>query len=683
MHNPIDWDENGQPVSRYFDDIYFSKADGLQESRYVFQQHNQLGQRFGKLKSGEHFVIGETGFGTGLNFLACWQLWQQCAPITASLHYLSVEKYPLLPEQLKRALQLWPELQLYSQRLLNWYERSLCQRDDASTVFFNSQNVYLTLILDDATTGLQQYPGDPYPRQHLLPACPIYWRGVDTWFLDGFAPAKNPDMWSLSLLETIAALSHPGSTFATFTAAGQVKRHLQTCGFDVNKTAGFGHKRDMLWGEFKPTTNNTVHREPSPLHWTQVRDYQPLKKTSRIAVIGAGLAGCHSAHALAQKGFKVTLIDRHSDLAREGSGNPQGILYAKLSADNGKLSEFNLAALLTAQETYREFWQQCPSAGQNNGVLQLGHNAKAETLHKQIVETFAASTFVNWLDRHQASEKAGLELKHSALYFPFCGWLNPVTLCQWLSQHSNIQLLTATTVHQLDFLSATDQWQLNGQQQLHDWQDCFDGVVIANARDAQQFYQSQWLPTKTIRGQITYIAEHAGLKPLSTSLCAQGYIAPLTRTENGIDFHTIGASFNLNDVSTEISKEDHQTNLAHLHQVLPQVTNPKILGGRVGFRCTSPDYLPIAGPLPDVDAFHHDFAAFAHNARQMINQQGQYHRNLYLNVAHGSKGLNYTPLSAAIIAHRIAGEPPPCSQALADALNPARFIIRRIMRTKN
>ena len=220
-------------------------------------------------------------------------------------------------------------------------------------------------------------------------------------------------------------------------------------------------------------------------------------------------------------------------------------------------------------------------------------------------------------------------------------------------------------------------------------------MVIANAYDAQHFQQSQWLPTKTIRGQITYIAQDPVLESLGTNLCAKGYISPLTfpsqftstctlskQSESEVAFHSVGASFNLNDFNTELSDQDHKTNLNHLQTMLPQLKKTHILGGRVGFRCTSTDYLPLVGPLPDISAFEDDFAEFSHNAKQLINKPGCYYPNLYINVAHGSKGLCYTPLAAALIAHTIAGVPPPCAQSVADSLNPARFIIRRIMRTR-
>ncbi|MEO0443368.1 MAG: bifunctional tRNA (5-methylaminomethyl-2-thiouridine)(34)-methyltransferase MnmD/FAD-dependent 5-carboxymethylaminomethyl-2-thiouridine(34) oxidoreductase MnmC [Pseudomonadota bacterium] len=683
MTDSVHWDENGQPVSMHFDDVYFSKADGLQESRYVFQQHNQLEQRFRQLTAGEHFVVGETGFGTGLNFLACWQQWDQCAATAARLHYISTEKHPLSPEQLARSLQLWPELNRYSDPLLRWYKRSLCDRGSAVTLYFKRNNIHLTLLVGDATQGLAAQLGEHHPQQGKPVA---YWHGVDAWFLDGFAPAKNPDMWSLPLCKTLAALSRKHTTFATFTAAGQVKRHLQDCGFEVKKVPGFGKKRDMLCGKFTPTSNNKNENKKANkktvFHWTQVDNFQALAQTSHIAIIGAGLAGCHSAYALAKKGFKVSVIDRHCRLANEGSGNPQGILYSKLSADQGKLGEFNLAALLLAQEMYRDFWQAHPYSGQNNGVLQLGHDEKILSINQQIAQTFGNSPFVRLLNPQQASEQAGLALNQSALFFPFCGWLNPTAVCRWLTQSPNIKLLTHTSVEKLDFLKSSEQWSLNGQQHSQQWQQTFDAVVIANAGDAQQFEQSLWLPTKKIRGQITYIAKDPVLKPLNTNICARGYISPLTQDENRLPFHAIGASFNLNNFNTALSDQDHRDNLAHLQRVLPQVKHPAILGGRVGFRCTSPDYLPLVGSLPDIRAFESDFLGFSHNAKQLINKQGQYHRHLYLNVAHGSKGLNYTPLAGAIIAHRIAGEPPPCSQTVVDSVNPARFIIRRIVRAK-
>ncbi len=229
----IEW-RDGQPYASAFQDVYFSTDHGLLETDYVFLQGNQLSQRWQSLQSNS-FTIAETGFGTGLNFLAAAKLWLETAPKQAKLHYISVEKYPLSPLEMNNALSLWPSLAALSQALLQQYANLL---NSTKTITMFDQRIQLTLLLGDAT--------EAYETGYIAQINPV----VDAWFLDGFAPAKNPDMWQAALFKNIALLSNTASTFATFTSASAVRRELSKAGFAVIKQAGFGKKREMLRGQF-------------------------------------------------------------------------------------------------------------------------------------------------------------------------------------------------------------------------------------------------------------------------------------------------------------------------------------------------------------------------------------------------------------------------------------------------
>jgi len=419
----IEWREDGQPVSAQFGDVYFSHENGLAESRYVFLKHNQLEQRFKTLKDNASFVVGETGFGTGLNFLSCWQLWQEHAPITAQLTFISTEKYPLTPKDLKRALALWPSLSPLIAILLNAYKMHFTSVNTPQYKTLTFGNTRLLLLINDAEIGFKELLHQTVPTtpenlgneqyvQDLSTIKPV-WGGVDAWFLDGFAPAKNPEMWTVSLYKTIALLSKKDTSFSTFTAASNVRRGLIEVGFKIAKAPGFGRKREMLYGLFdidrpvplpeqsdvnKPTTvakNTTTDKKTrrssstkNVTPWAVINNYKPLQAQQTVAIIGGGLAGCHSAYALAKRGFKVTIIDRQSELASEASGNPQGILYAKLSPHSQALSDFNLDALLYSQHFYQDYWQQTQQ-GDCCGVLQLSYNDKAQQNHQDIYKRLA------------------------------------------------------------------------------------------------------------------------------------------------------------------------------------------------------------------------------------------------------------------------------------------------------
>lgn len=241
----IEW-RNGQPYASAFDDVYFSSDNGLAETEYVFLQGNHLSERWHDFK-GEAFTIAETGFGTGLNFLCAAKLWLQTAPQTAVLHFISTEKYPLCLQDMTKALALWPALAELSEALLAQYE-SLLQENHL--VLFN-QRIRLTLLTGDASEQLAKVTILPSPHPSPLKGESVYQsHTVNAWFLDGFAPGKNPEMWQATLFKTMAKHSNAETTIATFTSAGAVRRGLIEAGFAIKKRAGFGKKREMLLGHF-------------------------------------------------------------------------------------------------------------------------------------------------------------------------------------------------------------------------------------------------------------------------------------------------------------------------------------------------------------------------------------------------------------------------------------------------
>lgn len=227
-HAILEWRDN-QPYASSFQDVYFSSDNGLAETDYVFLQGNHLSERWLSLKTST-FTIIETGFGTGLNFLCAVQRWLEHAPTNAVLHFYSIEKYPLTLEHMRQALLYWPQLNAISQPFLTQYEHFL---SSLSTMTLFNERVKLYLLIGDVSEQLEQVQ-----------------QQADAWFLDGFAPSKNPEMWQTTLFTQMASLSNRDTTLATFTSAGDVRRGLLAAGFAVNKRAGFGKKREMLHGQF-------------------------------------------------------------------------------------------------------------------------------------------------------------------------------------------------------------------------------------------------------------------------------------------------------------------------------------------------------------------------------------------------------------------------------------------------
>ncbi|MCP1519806.1 tRNA 5-methylaminomethyl-2-thiouridine biosynthesis bifunctional protein [Pseudomonas migulae] len=653
-HAQLDWDDQGLPRSRVFDDVYFSNLSGLDETRYVFLEQNALRERFAALPVGGKLVIGETGFGTGLNFLCAWQLFEQHAVAGARLHFVSVEKYPLSLPDLQRALALWPELKPFADQLLAQY---VAIHQGFQRLILDHGRITLTLLIGDVLEQLPQLDAQ-----------------IDAWFLDGFAPAKNPDMWTAELFVELARLAAPGSTISTFTSTGWVRRLLNAAGFKMKRTPGIGHKWEILRGVFlgwpeevtKPVMAKPWFARPAPLTGER-----------RALVIGAGLAGCATAASLAARGWQVSLLERHGALAQEASGNPQGVLYLKLSAHGTALSQLIVSGFGHTRRLLEQLhrgldWDDC-------GVLQLAFNAKEAERQAQLAAAFPED-LLHTLDQAQAEIRAGIALQSGGLFYPEGGWVHPPALCQWQAAHPNIQILTHREV--LELRRAHGHWQaLDGETVLAD----APVVVLAGAAEIKRFTYSSELPLKRIRGQITRLPQTTESQALGTVVCAEGYVAPARLGE-----HTLGASFDFNSDDLTPTAAEHAGNLQMLEEISVDLVarlganalQPEALEGRAAFRCTSPDYLPIVGPLADGQAFADAYSALSKDARQTPDIPCPWLDGLYVNSGHGSRGLITAPLSGELLAAWLDDEPLPLPRAVAEACHPNRFALRRLIRGK-
>lgn len=644
----LHWDEHGLPHSAQFDDVYFSRANGLQETRYVFLQHNQLSERFAALDSGSVFRIGETGFGTGLNFLCAWQLFAQQAPAAARLHFYSVEKYPLSLPDLQRALSLWPELAEFAQALVGQYQG--LQRG-FQTLHFAQGRVTLTLLLGDALELLPTLNGS-----------------VDAWFLDGFAPAKNPDMWQPELFTALAQASHVGTTLATFTCAGFVRRGLQAVGFTLEKVPGFGHKREMLAGHFAalPAAAKTAPWFASP----------PMPAQGHAVVIGAGLSGCATAHALARRGWQVTVLERHAEIAQEASGNRQGITYLKLSPHLTPLTQLVLSGFGYTRRLLEHLPRGADAAWDNCGVLML--ETCEDNAERQQALAQAFPDLLSQLDQAQASELAGVELPSGGLWLAEGGWVNPRALCEHLLDHRNINVQFHARVSDMQLADA--QWQV---QTADGRAFAAPVLVLANAAEAGRLPVSAHMPHKAIRGQVTHLPATPASAALRTVLCGSGYVAPAWQ-----GMHNVGASFVFSFDDLQPSAAEHASNLdilASLSPALHAALAPAALddlAARVGVRCTTPDYLPLVGPVSDAAAFCQHYAKLREDALARFAQPCPWQPGLYINTGHGSRGLITAPLCGELLAAHICGETLPVPTGLAQACHPNRFLYRDLVKRR-
>ncbi|RRV07967.1 bifunctional tRNA (5-methylaminomethyl-2-thiouridine)(34)-methyltransferase MnmD/FAD-dependent 5-carboxymethylaminomethyl-2-thiouridine(34) oxidoreductase MnmC [Pseudomonas sp. v388] len=653
-HAQIDWDEQGNPRSRVFSDVYFSTESGLAETRHVFLVQNDLRNRFSALSAGGRLVIGETGFGTGLNFLCAWQLFDACAPAGARLHFVSVEKFPLDRADLQRALALWPELSVFAGQLLDQY---VAIHEGFQRLVFDDGRVTLTLLIGDALDMLPQLDGK-----------------IDAWFLDGFAPAKNPEMWTPELFAELARLSTPATSIGTFTSTGWVRRALNAAGFKMKRVPGIGHKWEVLRGTFIAWPQE-VPAPPRAAPW--FARPAAVQGERKALVIGAGLAGCATAHSLARRGWQVSVLERHGQAAQEASGNPQGVLYLKLSAHGTALSQLILSGFGHTRRALQRLqrgvdWDNC-------GVLQLAFDDKEARRQAQLAQAFP-DDLLHLLDHPGAEARSGVALKSGGLFFPEGGWVHPPALCNAQLAHPDIRLIAHRQALELR--------RVDGQWQALDHGEVIDSapiVVLAGAADIKGFAQSAGLPLKRIRGQITRLPQTEASRVLGTVVCAEGYVAPARLGE-----HTLGASFDFHSEDLTPNAADHLGNLELLREISADLAQrldadslpAEQLQGRAAFRCTSPDYLPIVGPLADQAAFVEAYAALAKDARQVPAIPCPWLDGLYINSGHGSRGLITAPLSGELIAAWLDEEPLPLPRSVAEACLPNRFALRGLIRGK-
>jgi len=633
-----------------------------------------------------HFVVAEIGFNSGLNFLATWRQWQKTAANNAHLDYICVEASPPNRSELRQALAPWPELSQYTNELLKNYPALL--HAGFHRLLFDDRQVSFTLIVNSAKTGLEQLQQSSHPL-FASPLC-----AVDTWYYGAISALEKQDNDSDTLPLTMAKLSHPNSILISDNTDARTQKQLGLAGFEVTKleTARLSAKLKELPPKAKREDFiEGAYNAPFAPPWNvSLSDKEAPSGPRTVTVIGGGIAGCHSARALALKGYEVTLIEQEPELASQGSGNPQGVLYGKLSPREETLAEFNISALAFGQRAYQALWASSAAFGTQCGVLQLAHTPKERKLHEALRVRYGEnSELVQFLSAAEASEIAGIDIPHSGLFFPEAGWVNPKVLCRHLADHPKITIKRSTKVSELKRID--DQWQAFDSQ----------GEVLANsttlliatAGHAQYFSQTQHLPLKPVRGQVTYLAASEASRKLKTALCSEGYIAPADPLSNS---HCIGATFDVKapfrPEGTNTQQSDHLENLDKMDGPTPALEsalglaqhrreNDK-LSGRAAYRCTTPDYLPIAGPAPKYASFLEDYQLLRKNAKSSIPRAGSYWPGLFLNVGHGSRGLTYAALTAELVAAQIDGTTPPLPRHLIQALSPARFIVRDLIRKK-
>lgn len=694
----LDWNELGTPVSNDFDDVYFSNANGLEETRYVFLQQNGLPDRWNDF-SRRRFVVAETGFGTGLNFLALWQQFKAFRAETPDatvkeLHFISFEKFPVTLDDLKKAHLSWPELSDLAQQLHAHYPPAVadCHR----------------IILEDGLITLDLWFGD------IQDCMPQVWTGdegiVDAWFLDGFAPSKNLAMWNLDVYKGMRNLARSSCTLATFTAAGFVRRELIEAGFEMKKAKGFGHKREMLTGTIG---ERTAPSNTKPWYHISARaENDSTQALNDIAIIGGGVASAATALSLVRRGQTVTLYCKDEKPAQGASGNKQGAVYPLLNGNHNVLSRFFAPAFVFA----RQFVEQAAQNSQFDhdwcGVVQLafgedtssqvtsdeskehqeegikGGEKGADMRNKQRIklDKMLAGGFPNELicalDHQQTREVTGVETGFDGVNYPLGGWLCPKELTRALIEQAQATgLLTLHTQSEVCKLQqeSDQRWQLqfsDGQSKQH---AC---VVIANGHRFTDFEQTVQIPAYSVRGQVSHIPTNEQLSKLKTVLCYDGYLTPENPHSHT---HCIGASYDRNSVDLAFSEQNQHDNRQRLIDCLPQAEWAKSVDvsdnqARVGVRCATRDHLPFMGNVCRYDELLTQYE----NLKEMQASADKVpvYNNLFALIGLGSRGLSSAPLVGEMMASQICGDPLPMPLSVLEALHPGRMWVRKLVKGK-
>jgi tRNA 5-methylaminomethyl-2-thiouridine biosynthesis bifunctional protein len=539
--------QQGVPYSEAFDDVYHSAAGAVGQARHVFLNGNHVTERWA---GRQRFVILETGFGAGINFLATWQAWRRDSRRPGRLHYVSIEKHPFSLADASSIFAGVPELRSEAAELEARWPMLV---PGAQRIELDAGGVVLTLFLADVKVA----------RDLRLAA--------DAFYLDGFAPAKNPDMWTPALMRSLARLAAPDATAATWSVAAAVRHALEETGFVVEKRPGFGEKKEMLAARYGK--NGRAVSSPQ----------------SRTAtVVGAGLAGAAVCERLCARGWSVTLLERHAGPAREASGNHAGAFHPLVSPDDSVFARVTRAAFLASLQRWPGLgarWDPC-------GVLQLARDEKeALSQRRSVAALDLPAGYAQLVSREEAAAHAGVPVAAGGLWFPRGGWVQPASLAeaQLFACGDRLERRFNTNVKNLsDFKT--------------------NAVILANGIEATALHSLPHLRLRRVRGQVTHVPAAVVDAPRAVVLRG-GMVLPAVD-----DVCVVGATFDLEDADPAPRVESHASNLERAARIVPGFSfDPKLVDGRVAFRAVAADRLPLVGHLSG-----NTYGAFAYGSRGLL-----------------------------------------------------------------
>lgn len=608
----IDWREDGTPVARAHDDVYFTAGDGLAESRAVFLAGCGLPEAW---RGRDVFTVAETGFGTGLNFLALWQLWETHRPSpTARLHFVSFEAFPLQPEDAVRALDSWAELEeLAALMIARWPGPAKGVR---------------RMVWPDAGVSLTLHQGD---IRDTLPSAQFH---ADAWFLDGFSPAKNEDMWGTWIYPQLAAHSVPGARLGTFTVAGAVRRGLADAGFHVIRQPGHGRKRERLEATLAtPLPPSTLTPDP---HATACAP----PGLRRIAIIGAGIAGASAARALMDAGADITVFDSAGHPASGASGNPLALLMPRLDAADTVQARLLVDAYIAARDTYRGL----PGVTETD-VRQIPKDqAEKDRFTKLLTDPPLP------LEDLEALRGGGLLHKRALI-------LRPALLIPALLAGATLRMGEAADID-------IPQRMVNGER--------FDAIILATAMAAGDLLP--WLGLEARLGQIEWITDAPVAGP---DAAASGTYALAAGTDR-----LWGATFERFDgglpATSDTARAANAEGLENLSPWWIREAREHAATSRAGLRATTADRLPLIGAVPNHAAALEVFGGVRKGRPADVDAPQL--PGIYMVNGFGARGFTWGPWAGGILAAQLMGGPAPAEAAALVAVSPMRLILRALKR---
>lgn len=599
--------EDGTPRSRVSDDVYFSTSGGADETRHVFLGGIDAPKLFGRQSS---VRIAELGFGTGLNFIVTWRDWIADAPKNATLHYTAIEGYPMSAEMLYQVLGNIPELTAEATALIAQWPPLV---KGTHRLVLSGGRVHLTLIflnVSDALAGVSDK--------------------FDAWYLDGFSPAKNPEMWTDDVLNRVRLLCTPNARIATFTAAGHVRRTLSGLGFDVQKRPGFGRKRDCISAKLNENKKpNTLSRKIKP-------------KT--VAVIGAGIAGATLANALRMRGHKPIIIDAADQVGAAASGNPVALIAPRLTRERVPMGRIIASAYLHAVRFYDDLHDSGgdPWIGARGSYVMAQNDEEAERQSRAKKAYGWPDDVMQEVSSTQASLLTGVNITKGGSWFAGSGAVSPANVIATLTKEIEVIKGTVTQVYRSD-----DGWHvvMTGNDDL----GAFDAVCVAAGIGVMDVLGPDTFPLLPNRGQLAYVSSLSQSPDVAISY--GGYVSPKLTLDNGAACHVLGASYARRDEIPDaewetLRQSDTDAMLENFAEQLPGIDVGEVIGGRTARRATIRDYIPLAGEWDD---------------------------GLFVLGGLGSRGFMTAPLLADLIADQISDAPLPLEADLVKALSPKRF----------